>query len=88
MAFSSGEVGLEFFKLSIPLAVPLTTEQPTENPPLAMVCVTAEVSTAYHSKRKPFPATDESDWNWIVIELPEDAKEAGSAPQYVETRRE
>lgn len=53
-----------------------------------MVRVTAEVSTASHSKRKPFPVTDESDWNWIVIELPEDAKEAGAAPQYVAIRRE
>lgn len=74
--------------MSVSLAVPLVTLQFTENPPLAMVCVTAEASTAYHSKRKPFPVTDESDWNWIVIELPEDAKEAGSAPQYVSIRRE
>lgn len=53
-----------------------------------MLCVAAEASTAYHSRRKPFPVTDESDWNWIVIELPEDAKEAGSAPQYVAIGRE
>lgn len=74
--------------MSVSLAVPLVTAQLTENPPLARVCVTAEESTAYHSKRKPFPVLDESEWNWIVIELPEDAKEARSSPQYVPIRRE
>lgn len=70
------------------LDVALLIVQLTENPPRAMVRVTAEASTACHSKRKPFPVTDESDWNWIVIELPEDEKEAGSAPQYVAIGRE
>lgn len=65
----------------------MTTWHP-EDPPLAIVRVGAEGSIAYHSKRKPLPVTDESDWNCIVNVLPEDAKEAGSAPQYVAIGRE
>lgn len=43
---------------------------------------------ACHSKRKPFPFTEQSDWNWSVTELPEDVKDEGTTPQYVERGRE